>query len=219
MGAGHIWSQSLGQGWIFKILPIRAGDDNYSGWDLAVDRTSGAGYPDALLLATPPYGVINQREIGTTFGLRAQDAIGWNPRSFHFLTNVADMRRAQKLYFKLRTGADSKLHRENSKYSSAPSDTTSNTAALSKALMDLANNSAKGQFRIVDARLTPGTANALPYAQNWALQQRNTPHNIIATTTPTPYGKLHSIKFEITLWLPADWKLPKKIQSSPSPCQ
>jgi hypothetical protein len=74
-------------------------------------------------------------------------------------------------------------------------------------------------LRIFDARLTPGTANALAYAQAWAQQQRSTPHTVLATTSPTPYGKLDSIKFEITLWLPQSWKTPKALQTSLSPCQ
>ena len=216
---GHTWSQPIGEGWVFKLLPIKASANDYSGWDMAVDRTHGVGYPDALLLATPPYGSINQREIGTTFGLRAQDAIGWNPRNFHFLTNLADMRKAQKLYFKLRNSVDSKQKNTDPKHPYAPADSNIDAAALSKSLIDIAEHSSSGQLRILDARLTPGTANALAYAQAWAQQQRSTPHTVLATTSPTPYGKLDSIKFEITLWLPANWKTPKTLQSSPSPCQ
>lgn len=216
---GHTWSQAIGEGWVFKLLPIKADENDYSGWDMAVDRTHGAGYPDALLLATPPYGAISQREIGTTFGLRAQDAIGWNPRSFHFLTNLSDMRKAQKLYFKLRNSVDSKVNSSDLKHPPKSPDSKNDTEALSKSLIEIAKHSSSGQLRILDARLTPGTANALAYAQAWAQQQRSTPHTVLATTSPTPYGKLHSIEFEITLWLPASWKTPKTLQSSRSACQ
>ena len=77
-------------------MPVPALDAAYSGWDMVVDRIPPAGFPDALYLATPPYNSINQREIGTTYGLRAQDAIGWNPRSFRFLTDPAAFREAQQ---------------------------------------------------------------------------------------------------------------------------
>ena len=63
-----------------------------------------------LLLATPPYESISQREVGTTFGIRAQDAIGWNPRSFRFFTNPALFRKAQKLYFDLHSKPDANRH-------------------------------------------------------------------------------------------------------------
>jgi hypothetical protein len=188
--AGHAWSQSFGQGWVFRLLPIKPGDQGYSGWDLAVDRSGGAGFPDALLLATPPYESINQREVGTTFGIRAQDAIGWNPRSFQFLTDSSAFRKAQKLYFNLRGKPDAKESDRKPKLEVDEAKRSDELKVVSKGLLDISTHASAGQFRILDARLTPGTANALPYAQNWALQQRNTPHTIAATTSPTPYGKL-----------------------------
>jgi len=213
--AGREWSQSFGQGWVFRVVPIR----DYSGWDLAVDRAGGAGFPDALLLATPPYESISQREVGTTFGIRAQDAIGWNPRSFRFFTNPALFRKAQKLYFELRSKPDATRHGQKTVEQVKGSKNAGDLNAASKSLSNLLAQSAAGQFRIVDARLTPGTANAMPYAQNWALQQRNTPHTIVATTSPTPYGELHSLHFEITLWLSEGWKAPKALRPAQSPCE
>ncbi len=218
--ANHEWRRAFGQGWVFRIIPIKAGEKGYSGWDLVVDRTSGAGFPDALFVATPPYDSINQREIGTTFGVRAQDAIGWNPRSFRFLTSAPALRKAQKLYFTLRDNSDTEEHERDNAKPASGTDSAAIAGAASKDLMDLAASaSAAGQLKILDATLTPGTANALPYAENWALQQRNTPHTIATTTSPTPYGKLDSLRFEITLWLPAGWKTPKSLTSTPSPCQ
>src|SRR5215472_16512677 len=104
VNSGQQWQASLGQGWVFRILPIPPLPEDYSGWDLVVDRDPPAGYPDALLLATLPYNSINEREIATTFGLRAQDAIGWNPRSFHFLTGVGQFRQAQQWFRQIASG-------------------------------------------------------------------------------------------------------------------
>ncbi len=101
VNAGQVWQEPLGEGWAFRIQPIQATQAGYSGWDLVVDRQPPAGYPDALLLATLPFNSINEREIGTTFGLRAQDAIGWTPRTFHFLIDPAAFRQAQQLYLSL----------------------------------------------------------------------------------------------------------------------
>jgi len=64
-GEGQQWRAAFGQGWAFRVLPIQPGPAGYSGWDLVVDREQPAGYPDALLLATPPYNSINEREVGT----------------------------------------------------------------------------------------------------------------------------------------------------------
>jgi len=89
VSAGQEWSAAVGEGWIFRVVPIAASGKGYTGWDLVMDRAGGdravgGGYPDALLLATPPYGSLNEREIGTTFGMRAQDSIAWTPRRFRF---------------------------------------------------------------------------------------------------------------------------------------
>ncbi|MGB8260716.1 MAG: hypothetical protein WCE75_10215, partial [Terracidiphilus sp.] len=101
VNAGQEWRAPIGQGWVFRVLPIVAGSQPFTGWDLVVDREAPAGFPDALLVATPPWNSINEREIGTTFGLRAQDALGWNPRSFHFLVDPAAFRQSQQLWRQL----------------------------------------------------------------------------------------------------------------------
>jgi hypothetical protein len=213
---GKSWNRPIGQGWVFRVIPINPLEKRYSGWDLVMDRARPAGFPDALLLATPPYESINQREIGTTFGLRAQDAIGWNPRSFRFLTGAADLRKAQKLYFEARNEDKPVGKNAQAKAGEKPA---ADPDAATRDLMEIVKHSAAGQFRILNAELTPGTANALPYAENWALQQRNTPHTIKMTDSPSPAGKLYSLQFEVTLWLPSGWKTPKGFQSQPSPCQ
>lgn len=222
LDAGHEWRQPFGQGWMFRLMPIKPGTSAYSGWDLVVDRAVGAGFPDALLLATPPYDSINQREVGTTFGLRAQDAIGWNPRSFHFLTNPAALRKAQKLYFALhgsgnaaRQAKAAKQLPDGSPLQDSQSDAESTAGAR---LMEMTAHASAGQFRILEARLTPGTGDPLPYARNWAIQARNTPHVLTPSPVATPAGRLDWIRFEITLWLPADWKVPKVLKPALSPC-
>ena len=101
VNAGGDWTAAFGQGWVLRLLPIRPASAGYSGWDIAIDRDPPAGYPDSLLVASLPYDSINEREIGTTFGLRAQDAIGWNPRSFRFLTDPGQFRQAQQWFGQL----------------------------------------------------------------------------------------------------------------------
>src|SRR5579863_6998325 len=96
--AGQEWKAEFGEGWVFRVVPVEKGSAGYSGWDLVVDRDPSAGYPDALLVATPPYYSISEREVGTTFGLRAQDAIGWNPRSFHLLAKPGALIESQKQF-------------------------------------------------------------------------------------------------------------------------
>ena len=50
VSAGQQWQTPIGQGWIFRVLPVSPLNAGYTGWDLAVDREPPAGYPDALLL-------------------------------------------------------------------------------------------------------------------------------------------------------------------------
>jgi len=210
VSAGQEWKAEFGQGWVFRVLPIQAGKAGYSGWDLVVDREQPAGYPDALLVATPPYNSINEREVGTTYGLRAQDAIGWNPRSFHFLTDPGALRESQRLYFSL--GG-----------TTAGSTAQGQSAAVARAtrrLMELERQSAAGELRILDARLTPGIADAAPYAENWAVQSARTNHTNepAARGTSTPLGELHWMRFSITLWLPEGWKAPRELHAARGAC-
>ena len=212
--AGQEWKSAIGQGWIFRVLPIDAGPQGYSGWDLVVDRAQPAGYPDALLLATLPYNSINQREIGTTFGLRAQDAIGWNPRSFLFLTDTAAFRDAQGRLRSL--GPQGGIQAAASHASEGKSP---DAQALS-GLLELQKRASSGEFHIIDARITPGVADPAPYARNWALASSATPHQVepAASGKSSPLGSLHWMRFSVTLWLPKSWLVPEGLHSAVVPC-
>ena len=211
--AGQEWRAAIGEGWVFRIVPIdsaKPGNGVYNGWDLVVDRERPAGFPDALLVATPPFNSINEREIGTTFGLRAQDAIGWNPRSFRFLTNPAAFAESQKLYQSLgaRPGA-----------MEAPVVTTSEGAAMQRQLK-IDESSSAVQFRILDAHLSPGLADAAPFAQAWAIKSARMQHELepAASGAKAALGELHWMKFSITLWLPGTWAAPKELHAVRTAC-
>lgn len=208
---GHEWKAPIGQGWFFRVIPIQPANSSYSGWDLVVDRDPPAGFPDALLLATPPYNSINEREVGTTFGLRAQDAIGWNPRSFRFITDPGEFEQAQAAY--------RELARVGGLQAGPSKGATPAQAAATRKLVGLLRSNASGQFRIVDAHLAPGVADAQPYAETWALQSMKTRQSYDSPGfAPTPLGQLHWISFSISLWLPGSWKTPPSIHGTPSSC-
>jgi len=221
VNAGQEWKAPIGEGWVFRLVPIAPGSAGYTGWDLVVDRDPPAGFPDALLLATPPYNSINEREIGTTYGLRAQDAIGWNPRSFRFITNPAAFLQGQKLFLAL----SSQLQAPSGKSSGAsskedPAPTTPDAARLTRQLMDLQSRAAAGELRILDAGLAPGIADPEPFAESWALRAARTPVTLVSPTSskPTPRGELDWMRFSVTLWLPAGWKPPNGLSATPAPC-
>lgn len=200
VAAGAEWRASIGQGWVFRVVPIHG----YSGWDLVVDQEPAAGYPDALLLATPPYNSLNEREIGATLGLRAQDALGWNPRSFRFMTNASAFRGAQQFFLNL----------ERSGELAHP-----NSAQLAK-FLGLQQHSAAGEFRILDARLTPGIVDPQPFAQNWVRAFSQTSYTIQPPPDgrSTPAGTLNWMRFNLLLTLPANWKFPPSVHADQLPC-
>jgi hypothetical protein len=205
VNAGQEWNAPIGQGWVFRILPIQPGNAGYSGWDLVVDRIEPAGFPDALLLATPPYDSLNEREVGTTFGLRAQDAMGWNPRSFRFLTDSSAFLEAQQIY---------RSRIQGSSKNKAPDPRAMAT------LLELEKHAANGELRILDARYAPGTGDAAPYAQNWSLAAARMNHEIapVADGKSTARGALLWMRFSLALWLPAAWKLPAEVHGIPAAC-
>ena len=209
VSARQEWKVAIGEGWVFRVVPIVAGQSAYSGWDLIVDRAEGAGFPDALLLATLPYNSINEREVGTTFGLRAQDAIGWNPRSFRFLTSPAALREAQQLY----TMAVSSGWNLSAPKSRAYAHSVAR-------LLELQNHAAAGEFRILDARLVPGIGDAQKFAENWALAAARMQHEVVAPVTgqATPAGSIEWMRFSVTLWLPSGWKTPAQLHPQTEKC-
>jgi hypothetical protein len=205
--AGHEWQTALGQGWVFRIVPVSPTLAGYSGWDLVVDRAQPAGFPDALYLATPPFGSINEREIATTFGLRAQDAIGWNPRTFRFLIDPNSFRDAQRSYRSVFPATPA---------SAAP---PADSNAMSR-LLELQKNAASGELRILDARLAPGTADPAPFAQQWALAASRTQFKVEpgAEVRGSPRGELHAMRFRLTLWLPSRWSFPPDTHPTRASC-
>ena len=218
--AGQEWKAAIGEGWVFRVLPIDTGKAEsekaaYSGWDLVLDREQPAGFPDALLLATPPYDSINEREIGTTFGMRAQDVIGWNPRSFRFLTRVQDFQAAQGLFLSMERDG-----RVGSAGTGNKGQAGGGTGGTTKRLMEFAHESAAGQFQILEARLTPGIADAAPFAENWALRSERTPHTFEPASggRSTALGRLNWMRFAITLWLPPTWKTPTTLGAARVAC-
>jgi len=195
VAAGGSWRRPMGEGWAVALVPVAAGSKGYSGWDVVVDREPASGYPDAALLATPPWGSMSEREIATTFGLRAQDAFGWNRRSFRFLVDAAGFAEARQLFAVL--GPALGGHGQP------------NPKALGR-LMELASHGHAAELKIVDARLVEGVADPASYAKNWALQAARLPHKSVAAPDgkATALGRLEWMKFELELNLPTEWKLP-----------
>jgi hypothetical protein len=202
--AGKEWRAALGGGWVFRLVPVTPGESNCTGWDIVVGTESGDGFPDGVLLVTSPYDTSQacDREIGTTYNIRAQDAVGWSSRSFKFLTRVDAIKRGQKLWRSL-GGEEGRLH-----IVAPPFRRDDPLSKESDQLMDLQREASSGWFKILDARLAPGTADPNPFAEEWKIGLEETPHKFEPPHSgkPTPLGELHWIRFEATLFVPAAWK-------------
>ena len=217
---GHEWSAAFGEGWILRLAPIQPTGRGYSGWDLAVSRVDDAGYPDALLVATPPYGSLNEREIGTTYGLRAQDAIAWSPRRFRFLISAKDWQQVREFYRDLMAAQSGKGagagKQEDGSLQGA-------TAAKLLAMLSDPKRLGSGVFSVLDARLVDGEGDPPVYAQQWAAHLSDVPHTTEQSTGPpaasaSSRGELRWIRFAVTLTLPAGWKTPSGLGSREATC-
>lgn len=218
--AGREWSAPIGQGWLFRLVPIASSGQDYSGWDLVVSPVDDGDYPDALLLGTPPYGSLNEREIGTTYGMRAQDAIAWTPRRFQFLASIKNLARARGLYRTIMpqypTGSDA---RSNSGKGDAIVAGRSQAARQLLGLLSAPSGMGSGEFSVLDARLTAGIIDPPPFAQQWVMRLRQVPHTIAPSGgSPSPRGRLLWIRFKAELQLPAQWKEPPGIGENAAKC-
>jgi len=159
-----------------------------------------------VLLASPPYGSLNSREIATTYGMRAQDAIAWSPRHFHFFTSADSLGRARGLYHTLLDP------------NAAPASRQQASGQLLKLSTD-SNSIAAGRLDVLDAHLISGSADPAPFAAQWAAGFGSIPHTLDPDGGKTSLqGELHSLHFKITLWLPAAWKTPAGKGTVPARC-
>ena len=173
-----------------------------------MDAQQNGGYPDALLLGTPPYDSLNEREIGTTFGLRAQDAIAWGPRRFHFLISQKDLKRGRELFSRVTAKAGG--------LSSAAQ------GRASEELLEMVSDSARvgaGEFVVQDARLVLGTGDPAIFAQQWATRLQQVPHTAVQSNgRASARGELQWVRFTLALWVPGRWKGASKLSSELVKC-
>jgi hypothetical protein len=185
------------------------------GWQIEM-QTSPASQHDAAEVATPPYQSINPLLLTTGYGMRAQDAVAWNPRNFQFVTKPAQIAEAsQDLELEIHKPGPTDFDKGYSANSEKP------TKDAEMRLIALAMNSPHGQLRILDASLVPGTADQSAAAATVASHWRTTPHTLVqpaAGTAATPSGSLESLKFEVTLWLPRGLQLAAGLRPVAAAC-
>ena len=117
--------ESTAAGWIIRVLPLGP---------LARTRAPH----DFAELATPPYRSPNPLVISTDFAFRAQDAIAWNPREFHYFATQEQMSIATRAF-------DATMREPNRPSAGA-------------ALFPLLGQACEASLQILDARIAGGTA-------------------------------------------------------------
>jgi len=201
--AGESFREAIGGGLEFRLLAL----PGKTGWDIQMDQIGRVSYPDYVELATPPYRSMNQREVATTFGVRAQEAISWNPRSFHFVTNPQQAAIGAKS-FAIVAGIEPKH---------SPSEWNRAQTELAAVL----SHAAEGELKIVDARIVQGIGDPAPGTTDWSDRLARTSH-VMENADPgkqSPTGELRWIRFRLRLWLPEGWAVPKSIAQGKTSCQ
>lgn len=153
--------ESIASGWIVRVLPA-----------------SGArGAHDFAELATPPHRSPNPLLISTDFSFRAQDAVAWNPREFHFFTSAQQMSIATKAY-------DATLKEPN-------------RPAAGAALFPLLAEACTASLQILDARIAGGSADQALMAATVAQHFSQTAHTVDTSAPPSPLGRILWMRFRV----------------------
>lgn len=170
--AGKSFHHALGSQQSFLLESIA------SGWIVRVLPASGArGAHDFAELATPPYRSPNPLLISTDFSFRAQDAVAWNPREFHFFTSAQQMSIATKAY-------DATLKEAN-------------RPAAGAALYPLLAEACTASLQILDARIAGGSADQALMAATVAQHFSQTAHTVDTSAPPSPLGKILWMRFRV----------------------
>ncbi len=182
VAAGQRFTQPFGGGLEFVLDPTR------QGWVVRIEPLHRAvPGPDFAEVATLPFRSVNPLLLTTDFGFRAQDVIGWNPRSFRYLQSPGQFARARRAY-------DEAV--------SATQPSPAQTAEVA-AVVDA---SREGRLEILDARLVPGTGDQSPAASLLATHLLTTPHILADATAANTVGRVEWLRFRATLGgVPAVW--------------
>ena len=149
-----------------------------SGWVLrVVPAHGGRGAHDFAELATPPYRSPNPLLLTTDFSFRAQDAVAWNPREFHFFTTAAQMSVAERAY--------------------AATLKEPNRPAAGAALYPLLAEACAAELQITDARIAGGTADQTVAASTVASHFAQTAHTVDTAAPPTKLGRILMVRFRV----------------------
>lgn len=160
--ASHVFVlEGIASGWIVRVLPVAGARPVH----------------DYAELATPPYRSPNPLLLSTDFSFRAQDAIAWNPREFHFFTTPQQLAIATRAY-------EATMREPNRPSAGA-------------ALFTLLPQACTAELRITDARIAGGTADQSAMAAGVASHFAQTAHTLETNSAPTSLGRIASLRFRV----------------------
>ncbi len=186
-GAGlEVYFQPIASGWILRVVPV--GEEGMA--------------HDYAELATPPYESVTPLSISTDFAFRAQDAVGWNPRRFHFATSAESYKRLEEAYFRLEQAG------------------ATPPAPLQVDLSAQIAQASEGTFTILDARLVPGMADQWKMAGAVASHFSTTAHTVVESPDgkTSALGRLVWLRFRLDLDLPPGFRPDSRVQVVPRTC-
>ena len=161
--AGQAFDRVFAPGLRFYLEPLP------SGWIIRVlDANAPREAHDYAELATPPYQSVSPLLISTDWAFRAQDAVAWNPRHFHFAENRAAFQSLKRLL----PGA------------------LSGDGASAVKIAALVSVQPEGKLEVLDARFAPGVADQSRMAATVATHLATTPHSADSSRGPSALGKL-----------------------------
>ena len=197
LNTGQPYSHPLGNGRRLYFQPIA------SGWISRVLPLAGpVPAHDYAELATPPYQSITPLSLSTDFAFRAQDAVAWNPRAFRFAPSAAAFARLQSAY-------DAYQHALPNVSPAAQTELASQVARAAEATL-----------MILDARLTPGTADQWSVAASVASHFLTTAHTLVPPPdgVSTALGRLLWLRFRVTFDVPANFTPAPGMKITPHVC-
>ncbi len=173
-----------------------------SGWVLRIGPASGVRREeDFAEMATPPYRSVNPLLVSTDFSFRAQDAIGWNPRRFHFAADQQSFDELQLLRRASEAGGSAGRH-------------------AAAELARVASEQPEGTLEILDAHLVPGIADQTRGASMVAGHFLTTAHALEqpAGGRASALGEVTWIRFRIKLSVPRGAHPASGVLAQPAVC-
>ena len=175
--------EPLPSGWIARVLEVRGGHEVRESHDWAE-------------VATLPYRSVSPLLISTDWAFRAQDAAGWNPRSFRYAANRAAFQALGRLEDRV---------------------VANDPKATGEAVMRVMQQP-EGQIELMDVALVPGTQDQSRMAGAVAQHFAGTPHEVVQGEQASPLGRLVRLRFRVRLDLPAGLTAAAGIEVQPFSC-